>query len=159
PRAAAAALAPLGLPPRTAPLVALALVEAALGGVLLAGVATRPAALAAAGLAAVFTGVLLRAGRHGARRLPCACFGAGGRGRPLPLLVARALAVAAAAGLVAADPGTPSRGTLLAAGVALLVVWAAAVTVALAALARQVGVLHLRLPAQAALELAGEGPE
>jgi Methylamine utilisation protein MauE len=127
---------------------------------LAAGVAlgSEPAAYAAAALmlllAAVIAGALLR-GQAGA---PCACFGS--RSRVSGLGVARNLLLAAA---FAALPSVPSIeiGTdgWLAIGLGLALAACAALGIAVLALAREVGMLRLRVGSTGALEVSGEGPE
>jgi len=135
---------------------ALALSELALaGGVALGSPA---AALIAAGLMLAFALALalaLRAGRGGA---PCACFGAGSTVRPAA--VARNVALAAAFAALPLLPA-PALSTeqWLGFGLAVALLGVAALGVALLALAREVGMLRLRLGPQAALEIPHEGPE
>ncbi len=138
--------------------VAAVLAEGAVGVWLASGLAPGAAGAAAALLFALFTVWLLRRRAAGARRLPCACFGAGPE-RPTWLLATRAGALALLAAVVAWSPATPARETAVAIAVALLVVAVAALTVLVLALYRQVGLLTLRLGPRSALELAEEGPE
>jgi hypothetical protein len=104
-------------------------------------------------LAAVMAGALLR-GQAGA---PCACFGA--RSRVSRLGVARNLLLAAA---FAAQPSVSSvdltTDEWLGIGLGLALAGCAGLTVAVLALAREVGMLRLRLGSTGALEVAGEGP-
>ena len=116
------------------------------------------AAYAAAGLmllfAALTAGAILR-GRAGS---PCACFGP--RSKISWLGVLRNLGLAAGFALIPLVEEI-ALGTdawlWIAVGVALLT--CAALAVAVLALAREVGMLRLRLGPQGALEIAGEGPE
>jgi hypothetical protein len=127
---------------------------------LAAGVAlgSEPAAYGAAALmlllAAVIAGALLR-GQAGA---PCACFGA--RSRVSGLGVARNVVLAAA---FAAVPSVPSielsTDGWLAVGLGLALGACAALGIAVLALAREVGMLRLRVGSTGALEVSGEGPE
>jgi hypothetical protein len=138
----------------TAPWVGLVGIEAAVAAALAADL---PAALwAAAGLLGSFAAALaaqLARGRAGA---PCACFG--GRGRVGVAALLRATALAALAALAAADVRA-SLQTWLVLGLVVALAGVCALAFALLALAREVGELRLRLPAQAALSIPGEGPE
>jgi hypothetical protein len=128
-------------------------------GVLAVGVAagSAAAAYAAAVLLALFAGVLgaaLLGGRGGA---PCACLGA--RGRVGGLAVVRNLVLAAAFAAVPSLPqGAPSAQGWLVVGLAVAFALIAVLGVAVVALAREVGLLRLRLGGDAALEIAEEGP-
>ena len=104
---------------------------------------------------AVALAVAIRAGRAG---LPCPCFGSGSRIGWLA--VARNAALAAAFVAVPFVPDVEaSTDTWLAIGLAVALVAVAVLAIAVLALAREVGMLRLRLPPQAALELLSEGPE
>jgi hypothetical protein len=127
---------------------------------LAAGVAlgSEPAAYGAAALmlllAAVIGGALLR-GQAGA---PCACFGA--RSRVSVLGVARNLALAVAfAALPSISSVELSTDQWLGIGLAVALAACAGLAVVVLALAREVGMLRLRLGSTGALEVAGEGPE
>ncbi len=116
------------------------------------------AAYAAAGLMLLFgaltTGAILR-GRAGS---PCACFGP--RSKVSWLGVLRNLGLAAGFALIplVEEIALGTEAWLgIAVGVALLA--CAGLAVAVLALAREVGMLRLRLGTQGALEIAGEGPE
>jgi uncharacterized membrane protein YphA (DoxX/SURF4 family) len=105
-------------------------------------------------LAAVIAGALLR-GRAGA---PCACFGA--RSRVSALGVARNLALAAAfAALPSISSVELSTDQWLGVGLAVALAACAGLAVVVLALAREVGMLRLRLGSTGALEVAGEGPD
>jgi hypothetical protein len=105
-------------------------------------------------LAAVIAGALLR-GQAGA---PCACFGA--RSRVSGLGVARNLVLAAAFAALPSVPSIePSTDQWLGIGLGLALAACAGLTVAVLALAREVGMLRLRLGSTSALEVTGEGPE
>jgi hypothetical protein len=130
--------------------------ELALAGGVAAGSDT--AAYAAAGLMLLFAATLgsaLLAGKAGA---PCACFGA--RSTVSGLSIARNLGLAAA---FAALPALPSRSLStdewLTLGLLVALLVCVALTVAVLALAREVGMLRLRLGPAAALEVSHEGPK
>jgi hypothetical protein len=137
------------------PLPVLIAIEAGLA-VGVAGGLDGAALLAAAFMlaAAAVLGRALRAGRAGA---PCGCFGA--RSRVSRAAVVRALALAAA---FAALPLVPrddlSAEAWLAIGLAVALAGVAALTVAVLALAREVGMLRLAVGPQSALEIPEEGP-
>jgi Methylamine utilisation protein MauE len=158
PGRSAAALAPFGLAGRTASGVvwATAAVELALA----AGVAvgSDAAAYAAAGLLVLFAVALAAAMRSGRAGLPCPCFGAGSRiGWPA---VARNVLLAAAFLAVPSVPDVSlSTDTWLAIGLVVALVAVAVLAVAVMALAREIGMLRLRLPPESALEVLSEGPE
>jgi hypothetical protein len=153
----ASALETFGVParlrrPATVAVVALELATAA---ALVAGASA--AAYVAAGLMLVFavlTSVALRRGRRGA---PCGCFGA--RSRVGPGAVLRDLALAAAFLVVPLLPdGAPGTTGWLALALGLAFLCIAALAAAVFALAREVGLLRLRLGPELALDVAGEGP-
>jgi len=152
PRESARSLSALGAP-RSA-LVPLVVVELALAAGVAAGFAV--AAYAAAALMVVFAAVLAGAIRRGEAGRPCPCFGSGGRVGWLA--VGRNLALAVA---FVALPWMPRLGTdgWLAAGLVVALAAVALLAAAVLALARELGELRLRLPPDAALELASEGPE
>lgn len=115
------------------------------------------AAWLAAALMATFAATMVAAIMRGHAGAPCACFGArstvGWRG------VVRNLALAVA---FAALPFLPrselSTDEWLALGLAVALLACTALAIAVVALAREVGMLRLRLGPQAALEIAEEGP-
>ncbi|MEK6278361.1 MAG: MauE/DoxX family redox-associated membrane protein [Actinomycetota bacterium] len=115
------------------------------------------AAYAAAGLMAAFGLALLSALRSGRAGAPCACFGSRSKvGWPG---VVRNLAFAtgfAALPLLPHSELSTDQWLGLGLGVALL--GCAGLGVAVLALAREVGMLRLRLGPAAALEIEGEGP-
>jgi methylamine utilization protein MauE len=116
-----------------------------------------PAAYAGAVLSLGFAVALAAALMSGRREAPCGCFGPGSRVRPSG--IARNLVLAAGFLLVAWLPEpTPSTEQWLALGLGVALAGLAALTVALLALARQVGELRLALPPQPALEIEVEGP-
>jgi methylamine utilization protein MauE len=141
---------------RAALWVALIVTELGLGAAVAAGIPH--AAAAAAALLGVFALALATALARGRAGAPCGCLGA--RSRVSPGAVARtaalALAFAAAPGLPAVEPSTESW---LIAGLTVAFAGLAALTLALLALAREVGELRLAVAPQAALSVSGEGPE
>ncbi|MCA1689913.1 MAG: hypothetical protein LC720_05605, partial [Actinobacteria bacterium] len=95
-------------------------------------------------------------GRGGAGS-PCACFGA--RSTVTRGAVVRNVVLAVAyAGLPSVPDTQPSTVGWLGAGLVLALLGLGAVSVAMVALAREIGELRLRLGPQMALELADEGP-
>lgn len=154
---AAAALATFRVPAqlRNATVVAVVAVETIEAVALLAGVRWAP--YAGAALFAAFASAGTAALVDGKRGAPCACFGV--RSRVGPLLVARNLALAGAALSIPFLPtASPSTTGWLA--IALVVAFACIVALGFAVLAltREVGLLHLRLGPEAALDIADEGP-
>jgi hypothetical protein len=157
PGASSSALRTFGVPARAmgavwAGLIAL---EAALG----AGVAVGSdrAAYAAAVLCALFAAVLAVALVRGRAGAPCGCFGAGSR--VSRLAVVRSASLAAAFAAVPWVPGGwPSAQGWLALGLGFAFVLLLLLGVAVLALAREVGLLRLRLGGDAALEIPEEGP-
>jgi hypothetical protein len=130
--------------------------EAGLGVCVAAG--AEGAMWAAAALFTVFAAAqasALMAGRAGA---PCGCFGARGSVGRASLARAALLAVA-----FAALPLLPRRALTtqewLAVGLGAALVGVAALSVALLALAREVGSLRMAISPQGALEIPSEGPE
>ena len=126
---------------------------------LAAGVAagSDAAAWLAAWLMAVFGAVLVGAILRGRAGAPCACFGSRSRvGWPS---VARNLGLAAAFAAVALLPHQSlSTDQWLGLGLAVALVACIGLAVAVLALAREVGMLRLRLGPSAALEIPEEGP-
>lgn len=159
PRAGARALATYGIarPAQQWTLwAALCACELALGAATAAGLAAAAYAGAALALAFALAGAgAVRAGRSGQ---PCGCLGP--RSRVGLGAVARdgalALALAVAPSLPAAAPGAQAW---LAVGLVLALAAIAGLAVAVAALAREVGVLRLELRTTGALEIPDEGPE
>jgi hypothetical protein len=113
------------------------------------------AAAALLGLYAAALAVALARGRDGA---PCGCFGRRSRIGRLAVLRAAALAAAAAASPWLPD-AHPSTTAWLAAGLATALLGITVLGAAVLALARELGEVRLALGPQAALSLAGEGPE
>jgi len=134
------------------------IVAAELGLAVAVGAGLDAASYAAAGLMALFALVLAVAIARGRTGAPCACFGA--RSTVRPVAVARNAALAAAFALVpvlgAAEPTTDEW---LGLGLAVALLACAGLAVAVLALAREVGMLRLRLGPDSALEIPDEGPE
>ena len=127
--------------------------------VLAAGVAAGldAAAWAAAGLMGVFAVVLGRALERGQSGAPCACFGARSKVSEGALVRALALAVAFAVLPLLPDGGM-STEAWLAAGLGVALAAILGLSVAVLALAREVGLLKLAVGSQGALEVPEEGP-
>jgi hypothetical protein len=136
--------------------VLLIAVELGLAAEVIAG--NEGAAWLAAGFLALFAAALVGAILRGRAGAPCACFGS--RSTVGWGSVARNLVLA---GCFAALPFLPSRSLStdewLALGLVVALIACAALAVAVLALAREVGMLRLRLGPAAALEIADEGPE
>jgi hypothetical protein len=145
----------IGGRPQAAVWSALVVIELALGAGVLAGFDM--AAYAAAALLAAFAAVLAWAVAGGRRGRPCGCLGS--RSKVGGGAVVRNLAAAAVA---ASIPSIASSGlsdtTWLGIGLAVALAGLAALAVAIAALAREVGELRLRVAPQLALDIPGEGP-
>jgi hypothetical protein len=104
--------------------------------------------------AAMLVGAILR-GRAGA---PCACFGS--RSTVGWASVGRNLALAAGfAALSVLPEGSPSTDEWLALGLIVALLMCVGLGIAVLALAREVGMLRLRLGPAAALEIPDEGPQ
>ena len=158
PRTSVAALATFGIraPALQRAVWALVVVaEVALAVAVAVGVDA--AAYAAAALMLVFAaaqGVALARGRRGA---PCACFGA--RSTVSPAAIGRDLVLAGAfAALPSLPDGDASTEAWLGLGLGVCALAIAGLTVAVLALAREVGVLRMALGPQQALEIPDEGP-
>ena len=116
------------------------------------------AAYAAAAVQLLFAGTLAALLARGLGGAPCGCFGA--RSRVSRRGVARNLLLALALVAIPLLPRTqPGTDGWLALGLGVALVAVAALSIAVLALARQVGELRLAIGSQSALELAGEGPE
>jgi hypothetical protein len=158
PASSRAALSSFGIDGRRAQALAFPLLigaELGLAAGVIAGIEV--AALLAAALMALFAATMVGAIMRGRAGAPCACFGVrstvgwGG--------VVRNTALAAA---FAALPLLPQRDLStddwLALGLSLALLVCAGLVVAVLALAREIGMLRLRLGPAAALEIAEEGP-
>jgi hypothetical protein len=157
PRAAAAGLATFGVPPllRLPAVLAIAALEAALAAGVAAG--SPAAAYAGAAVMGVFALALALALARGAAGAPCACFGA--RSRVSGLSLVRNLLLAGALAVSPSLPsGAPSRDGWLLFGIVAAFGCITLLTIAVLALAREVGVLRLRLAGESALDVAEEGP-
>jgi methylamine utilization protein MauE len=157
PHASAAALATFRIPEPVRLPSTLLLIAAEL--VLAAGVAlgSDVAAYLAAGLAVVFAAAIAFALAQGNGGAPCGCFGA--RSRVTAGALGRNVLLAVAFAVVPSLPGgTPTTTGWLALGLVAAFACIAALTVAVLALARELGVLRLRLAAEPALDIADEGP-
>jgi hypothetical protein len=157
PSASRAALATFAVPSRARTTVwaILLLLEMALAVGVIVG--SHAAAYAAATLCAIFGAALVIALRRGRAGAPCGCFGA--RSRVSWSGVARNAFLAAGFATVSFFPdGKPSREGWLALGLALAFALIVLLGAAVLALAREVGLLRLRLGPDAALEIPEEGP-
>ncbi len=158
PASSRAALATFGIDGRRAQAVAWALLivaELGLAAGVIAGSAT--AAYLAAALMAMFAATMVGAILRGRAGAPCACFGA--RSTVGWLSVARNVALAVAfTALPALPEGDLSTDEWLGLGLAVALLAVVGLAVAVLALAREVGLLRLRLGSGSALEIAEEGP-
>jgi hypothetical protein len=155
--ASASALETYGVPTalRQPGAVAVIALELAIAAALVAGVAG--AAYAGAALLLAFAIARCVALLRGKRGAPCGCFGA--RSRVGPAAVLRDVALAAAFLAVPFLPdGTPGTTGWLALALVLAFACIAALAAAVLALAREVGLLRLRLGPELALDVAAEGP-
>ena len=119
---------------------------------------SRASALAAAALLCGFAAVLVLAIAKGRRGEPCPCFGS--HGRVGPGGIARNIALAGALAALPWLSGVSlSTSAWLALGLGVALCGVAALAVAVAALAREIGLLRLRVAPSGALELLSEGPE
>jgi hypothetical protein len=159
PGSSRAAMATFGVSePRAQWLVWTALIaaELALAAGVIAGLET--AAWLAAALMATFAATMVGAIMRGRAGAPCACFGA--RSTVGWGAVARNCALAAAfAALPLLPEGQLSTDEWLALGLGIALLACAGLAIAVLALAREVGILRLRLGPAAALEIPEEGPE
>ena len=115
------------------------------------------AAFAAAALTAIFAATMAGAMMRGLAGAPCACFGA--RSTVGAGAVARNLVLAAGFASIPFLPADElSTDEWLGLGLALALIACAGLGVAVLALAREVGLLRLRLGPDSALEIESEGP-
>jgi hypothetical protein len=159
PRASSAAMATYGFRRPAGRWIAWAFAVLAESG-LAVGVASGSdaAAYGAAALMLLFAATLGSAVLEGKAGSPCACFGPSST--VSLLAVVRNLALAAAFAVLPALPaGSPTTDEWLGLGLAVALLACAGLTIALLALAREVGMLRLRLGPSSALEVAHEGPE
>lgn len=158
PGSSRAALASFGITARRAQAVVFWLLIAAelgLAAGVVAGSAT--AAWLAAALMATFAATMAAAIVRGMAGAPCACFGA--RSTLSWLAVGRNLALAAAfAALTFLPRESLTTDQWLGLGLLAALLACAGLAVAVLALAREVGLLRLRLGPEGALEIAEEGP-
>jgi hypothetical protein len=159
PRASIAAMASFGFEGGTLrPIAWAGLIAIELGLGVAVALGSDPAAYLACGLMLLFAALTAGAVLRGQAGAPCACFGP--RSKVSWLGVLRNLALAAGFALIPlVEWSALSTDAWLgiAAGAALLS--CAGLTVAVLALAREVGILRLQLGTQGALEIAGEGPD
>ena len=158
PATSRAALSTFGLRgPRTQAVAWVALIATELGLGVGVAAGSETAAWLAAALMATFAATMVSAILQGRAGAPCACFGARST-VGWPAVGRNALL----AGLFAAIPFLPSSDLStdewLALGLGAAVLAVAALAFVVVALAREVGILRLRLGPSAALELEGEGP-
>jgi hypothetical protein len=127
--------------------------------ILAAGVAlgSDEAAYAAAALMALFALTLMSALMQGKTGAPCACFGSSSK--VSGLAVARTGLLAAAFVVTPSLPASLDTDGWLTLGLIVALAACVALAVAVLALAREVGMLRLRLGPASALEIAHEGPE
>jgi hypothetical protein len=158
PRASTAAMATFGFPTPASRRLAWAVAIVVEGG-LAVGVAAGSdgAAYAAAALMAIFAATLGSALLRGHAGAPCACFGGGGRVSRLAIV--RNLLLAGAFTALPSLPESLTTDEWQTVGLVVALCAVAALAVVVLALAREIGMLRLRLGPAAALELAHEGPE
>ena len=140
------------------PIAWVALIAAELALAVGVALGSDAAAYAAAGLMALFAALIVAALLRGRAGSPCACFGP--RSTVSWLGVARNVALAVAFALLP-SVGSISMGTQawMWIGIGVALAGCAALTVAVLALAREVGMLRLQAGTQGALEITGEGPD
>src|ERR687891_543947 len=125
--------------------------------VLAAVLVAASAAYLAAGLVAAFGAAMLFVLRGGGAGSPCACFGARST-VGWPAVVRNLVLSFAFVALPLLPEGQPSTDEWLALGLAVALLTCAGLAIAVLALAREVGMLRLRLGPGAALEIPSEGP-
>lgn len=158
PESSRAALSTFAIASRRAQAVAWTLLIAAELG-LAAGViaGSRIAALLAAALIATFAATMIGAILRGRAGAPCACFGARST-VGWPAVARNALLAAAFVALTFLPRRDLSTDEWLALGLGAGLLACCGLAVAVLALAREVGLLRLRLGAEGALEIPAEGP-
>jgi hypothetical protein len=140
------------------PIAWAALIAVEVGLAIAVALGSAVAAYAAAALMAMFAGLTVAALLRGGAGAPCACFGP--RSKVSWLGVLRNVVLAAAFAVVpSVDSISIGTQGWLGIGIGVALIGCAALTVAVLALAREVGMLRLQLGTQGALEIAGEGPE
>ena len=115
------------------------------------------AAYLAAGLMLLFALTLGGALMRGAAGAPCACFGGGST--VSGWAIGRNLLLAAAFAALPQVPDSLSTDGWLTIGLVVALLACAALAIVVLALAREIGMLRMRLGPAAALEIADEGPE
>jgi Methylamine utilisation protein MauE len=158
PGSSRAALATFAITGRRAQAVvfpALIAAELALAAGVIAGSAT--AAWLAAALMAAFAATMVAAILRGRAGAPCACFGARST-VGWPAVIRNAALAAAFAALPLLPAGELSTDQWLGLGLAVALVACAGLVLAVLALARELGMLRLRLGPEGALEIPEEGP-
>jgi hypothetical protein len=131
-------------------------VELVLGAGVIAG--STQAAYGAAALMAVFAALMIGAILRGKAGEPCGCFGA--ESRVGWAAVARNVALGIAFGaLPSLSDVELATDTWLGIGLGVALIACAGLTVAVLALAREIGSLRMRVGPDSALEMPGEGPE
>ena len=155
--ASRAALATFDVPPRARNPVWLLLISLEAGLAIGVGAGSDLAAYSAAALCGLFGAALAVALLRGRAGAPCGCFGARSR-VGVGAVLRNAMLAAAFAATPSIPSGRPSRDGWLAIGLAVTFALVLALGVAVLALAREVGLLRLRLGGESALEIAEEGP-
>jgi hypothetical protein len=158
PASSRAALATFGIAAPRAQFIAWSILLATELGLAVAVIAgSRAAAWLAAALMAMFAATMVSAILRGRAGAPCACFGA--RSTVSWVAVGRNIALAAAfAGLTFMPRKSLSTDQWLGLGLAVALLSCVGLGIAVLALAREIGMLRLRLGPSAALEIPGEGP-
>jgi hypothetical protein len=140
------------------PIAWAALIAIELGLAIGVALGSDTAAYAAAALMAMFAAVTVSALLRGRAGAPCACFGARSRISWLGALRDAVLAAGFAI-LPSADSFSIGANAWMWILIGAALLGCAGLSVAVLALAREVGMLRLQLGTQGALEITGEGPE
>jgi hypothetical protein len=156
-RASRDALGTFGVPARLRAVAWSAIVALELALAIGVAIGSDAAAYGAAALAAVFAGALAVTLARGGAGAPCGCFGAHSRVTSTGVLRATALAAVFAA-VPSLPDAAPTREGWLGLALALALACIFLLAAAVLALAREVGLLRLRLGGDAALEIQAEGP-